>query len=88
VWHDENLSQCIDTSGILSNDATLLVNLQEVSFSSFKNQKMQESLLHVKLRKIQNYYWSKGAETKVYKSLSTFEKLTLMDLPLWAELTH
>jgi hypothetical protein len=49
---------------------------------------MQESLLHVKLRKIQNYYWSKGAETKVYKSLSTFEKLTLMDLPLWAELIH
>ena len=49
---------------------------------------MQESLLHVKLRKIQSYYWSKGVETKVYKSLSTSEKLTLMDLPLWAELTH
>jgi hypothetical protein len=49
---------------------------------------MQESLLHVKLRKILNYYWSKGVETKVYKSLSTSKKLTLMDLSLWAELTH
>ena len=78
MWHNENLSQGTNTLGIESNDVTKLINLWLVIFSSFNNKRMQESLLHDHLRKLHNYYWSKGCRNLGFQELNLKVGLRIM----------